>query len=176
MDIRLTIHPSSELPEWVPHAFPKSVWFLEGNEEGKPKYHFHAYSEDDFTMTTARNRLKQHGYKGNKDFRVSVIKKELPVYLSYISKDKNIKYTGIDIDWEEIPEWVTPAKGIEKIFEGCDTIHAHTLVTHCIDYYIKNDKPINKFRIEGLVLTYLVKHDDKYRDKLISKITDNLLK
>lgn len=160
--------------------FKKAIFFQEGDGE-KVQHHLQGIIYDEITSRTVRDRLKKH-YKlvGNKDYKVSLVKDE-EKYLAYIAKEKNLYFNTTDIDiesyydkWEKKP--TSKKSRLQEIFEDAESSDTYTLVSHCIDWYIRNEKPINKHTIMGMVLTHQATYDRHFRELLTDRITENLLK
>lgn len=159
-------------------VFESCLFFREGNGV-EVKFHLQGIVYDSVGMATIRARLRKLGLKGNEDYKCACVKDE-EKYLAYIAKDQDLYYNSTDIDptqyYGKYVKTTTSKSRFEKIFESCDSIHPKTVVSHVLDYYIKNDLTVNSRLIQGYVTTYLCKYDTHFREKLTDTITENLLK
>lgn len=172
-EVRIT---RKEFP--VTECFEKCIFFREGDGI-KVKFHLQGIVYDDITSATVRNRLKKYDLKGNQDYKVSLVRDE-DKYLAYICKDKDLVINTTDIDihdyYDKYVKTSDAKTKLQKIFQDCDSLHAATLVSHAVDYYVNNQLSINPRLIQGYVLTHLSTHDREFRELLCERICDNLLK
>lgn len=172
IEVRIT---RKEFP--LQDVFEKGIFFLEGDGE-KTKFHIQGICYDEIKLPALRARLRKYNLKGNEDYKLGQVKSE-EAYLAYISKEENLILNTTSINIQDYyGKYVSQKKEnkMEKIFKGVNPDDStFSLISHVIDYYINNDLMINPRLIEGYVLTYKARSSRHFREKLIQKMTDNLI-